>query len=225
VAKAAVAVRLLSATVQPPLPIETVAYAVAAWPALFVQVTEYVVVVEGDTVAVPDVALPVEKFVVQETAWVDDHVRVDVWPVVIAVGLAESDAVGEAADTETVALAIAVWPLRLLQATEYVVVAEGETVAVPDVALPVWKFVPVQETALVDDHVRADVWPLVIAAGLAESVAARLNALCAQMRNTADSSRGMFDLAAAIVPGANPTRLCPCMVLSVESLVAWPGLG
>jgi hypothetical protein len=37
--------------------------------------------------------------------------------------------------------------------------------------LPVEKPVPVQEVALVDDHERVDDWPLVMDAGLAESVA------------------------------------------------------
>jgi hypothetical protein len=52
--------------------------------------------------------LPVEKPVpVQEVALVDDHERVDVWPLVIDAGLAVSEAVGAGAVTVTVAFALA----------------------------------------------------------------------------------------------------------------------
>jgi hypothetical protein len=50
-------------------------------------------------------------------------------------------------------------------------VVEGVTLAEPERALPVAKPVPVQEVALVDDQVSVDDWPLVMDAGLAESVA------------------------------------------------------
>jgi hypothetical protein len=53
-----------------------------------------VVVAVGETDADPDVALPVEKPVpVQEVAFVDDHVSVEDWPLVMLVGLAEREAV------------------------------------------------------------------------------------------------------------------------------------
>jgi len=50
--------------------------------------------------------LPVEKPVpVQEVALVDDHERVDDWPLVMDVGLAVSEAVGAVPVTVTIALA------------------------------------------------------------------------------------------------------------------------
>jgi hypothetical protein len=52
------------------------------------------VVAVGETDADPDVALPVEKPVpVQEVAFADDHVSVEDWPLVMLVGLADSEAV------------------------------------------------------------------------------------------------------------------------------------
>jgi len=62
--------------------------------------------------------LPVEKPVpVQEVALVDDQVRVDGWPLVMDVGLAEMVAVGAAPGTVTVAFAVAD-ALPFVQATE-----------------------------------------------------------------------------------------------------------
>jgi hypothetical protein len=53
-----------------------------------------VVVTVGETDADPDVVPPVEKPVpVQEVAFVDDHVSVEDWPLVMLVGLAEREAV------------------------------------------------------------------------------------------------------------------------------------
>jgi hypothetical protein len=53
-----------------------------------------VVVTVGETDTDPDVAPPVEKPVpVQEVAFVDDHVSVEDWPLVMLVGLAEREAV------------------------------------------------------------------------------------------------------------------------------------
>ena len=52
--------------------------------------------------------MPVEKPVpVQEVALVDDHERVDDWPLVIDAGLTEMVAVGACAVTVTVAFALA----------------------------------------------------------------------------------------------------------------------
>mgnify|MGYP001102825891 FL=1 len=49
----------------------------------------------GETETLPEVRPPVEKFVpVQEVALIDDQLRVDDWPAVIEVGLAEREAVG-----------------------------------------------------------------------------------------------------------------------------------
>jgi len=54
-----------------------------------------VVVTVGATATDPEVALPVEKFVpVHEAAFFEPQVRVEDWPVRIAVGLAERLAVG-----------------------------------------------------------------------------------------------------------------------------------
>ena len=50
---------------------------------------------------------------------------------------------------------------------EYTVVAAGETVADPAVALPVEKFVPVHEVAFVEDQVSVEEFPEVIEEGLA----------------------------------------------------------
>ena len=74
--------------------------------------------------------------------------------------------------TVTVALAFAEPPVPV-QATEYVVVAVGETVAVPEAGLlePVEKLVPTQEVALVEDQVSVEDWPEAIEAGEAERVA------------------------------------------------------
>ena len=86
----------------------------------------------------------------------------------------EAERVGPDVDPiVTVALAFADPPVPV-QATEYVVVAVGETVAVPEIGLlePVEKFVPTQEVALVEDQVSVEDWPeVVIEAGEAERVA------------------------------------------------------
>jgi hypothetical protein len=49
-----------------------------------------------------------------------------------------------------------------------VVVLPGETETVPEVALPVLKFVPVQDVAFVEDHVSAEELPETMDVGLAE---------------------------------------------------------
>jgi hypothetical protein len=128
------------------------------------------VVTEGVTVTVPEVALPVEKPVpVQEVAFVELHVSVEDWPLVIEVGLAERDAVGGGTvPTVTVALAVPVPPAPV-QETLYICVAVGDIVAVPDMPEAV-KPVPVQLMAFVELHVSVEDWPMVMEVGLAESV-------------------------------------------------------
>lgn len=65
------------------------------------------------------------------------------------------------ADAETV-------PPAPVQLTEYVVVCDGETDTVPAVLLPVAKPVPVHVEALVELHVSAEEFPLVIVLGESE---------------------------------------------------------
>src|SRR3989338_1863285 len=72
----------------------TLAFAVAL-PPVPLQETEYVVSADGETLTLPDVAPPVEKFVpVQDVAFVEDHARVEESPSVMDAGLAEREAVG-----------------------------------------------------------------------------------------------------------------------------------
>ena len=68
--------------------------------------------------------------------------------------------------TVTVALAEVV-PAVPVQLIEYVVVAAGDTATDPEAVFPVEKLVPVQEVALVDDHVKVDDCPPVIKVGFA----------------------------------------------------------
>ena len=72
--------------------------------------------------------------------------------VAAVVGLAEHEAtIAGTSVTLIVVVAVALPPVPV-QETLYVVVAVGETVIEPAVALPVEKLVPVQEVVLVDDH-------------------------------------------------------------------------
>lgn len=75
-------------------PTVTVTYCTALEPPGPVQLTEYVVVVEGDTVTEPEVAPPVAKFALeQEVALEEVHVSSELSPEFIIVGDAESVAV------------------------------------------------------------------------------------------------------------------------------------
>lgn len=133
-----------------------------------VQLTVYVVVLLGETERVPDVAPLVEKLVpVQLVALVEDQVSVEDCQLAMDEGLAVRVAVGTGgADTVTVT------ELETpLQVAVYVVDVVGETTTDPDVALPVEKLVPVQLAAPDEDQVSVDDCPVVIAVGLAESVA------------------------------------------------------
>jgi len=126
------------------------------------------VVVVGETLTEPDVPEAVKLVPVHEVASVDDHDKVDDWPVVIDVGFAVRVAVGVAAVTETVAEALAEPPFPV-QVIEYVVVWVGVTVTEPLVPLAV-KPLPVQEEAVVELQVRVDDPPEAMLVGEAVSV-------------------------------------------------------
>jgi hypothetical protein len=64
----------------------------------------------------------------------------------------------------------------LVHVTEYVVFVAGETEALPEVAPPVEKLVPVQEAAFEEDHERVVLPPTDIVAVEAESAAVGVNA-------------------------------------------------
>ena len=126
----------------------------------------------GDAETEPETALAVAKFVpVQEVALVEDHVRVEDWPEVMVVGLAVSVAVGVAGggtgDTPTVTLLVAVPPAPE-QLTLYVVVAVGDAETEPEIALPVEKFVPVQDVAFVELQVKVVALPETTEVGFAD---------------------------------------------------------
>ena len=72
----------------------TVALEAGEVPPAPVQVREYVVVTVGLAVTDPEVPDAVKPVPVQEVALEEDHVRVEDWPDVIVVGLAERVAVG-----------------------------------------------------------------------------------------------------------------------------------
>lgn len=131
----------------------------------------YVVVVVGETMIEPDVALLVEKLVpVQEAALRDDHASVVDCPSVSDVDEAASVAVTVVdAVTATIVWALAV-PPDPLHETTYVASVSGATDTDPAVWSPVEKLVPVQTVASVDDHESTDVSLEKIDDGLAENV-------------------------------------------------------
>ena len=121
---------------------------------------------------VPETFPDVSKFVpTQDTAFEDDHVSVELEPEATEVGDADKVAVGPATVVEVTVTELLLVPPAPVQLTVYVFVLLGETLKVPDVALPVEKFVPVQEVAFVEDQVRIDDAPLVTDVGLAVIVA------------------------------------------------------
>lgn len=78
-------------TVPDPLAMVTVAYFTALDPPGPVQLIEYVVVVEGDTATDPEVALPVANVaLLQEVAFVEVQVRLELEPAGILAGAAEN---------------------------------------------------------------------------------------------------------------------------------------
>lgn len=137
-----------------------------------VHVIVYVVDVVGFTVTEPVVAPCVSNCELEQySAFADPHEIVTAPPLPTADGVAvklviEGGAV--AAATVTVALFVAVPPAPV-QETEYEVVDPGATETLPEIAPPVLKPVPVQEVALVDDHVRSEEFPLVIEDGDADN--------------------------------------------------------
>ena len=92
-----------------------------------------------------------------EVAFVVDHVRVELWPEVMVVGLALNVTVG-AGVVETVTVAVAVLvPPAPVAVRVYVVVAVGETVTEPDVGTVPTPLSILTVVALVVDHDKVEV--------------------------------------------------------------------
>jgi len=159
------------------VPIVTVAVAGALVPPVPVQVSVYAVLV----VNAPVFKVPLADFVplqppeaVQDVAFVELQVSVEVPPLAMVVGFAVSVAVGTGlAVTVTVAAAGALVPPAPEHVKEYAVVA----VRAPVVFVPLAAIVPLQppeavhDVALVELQVSVEVPPLAIGVGLAVSVA------------------------------------------------------
>jgi hypothetical protein len=110
---------------------------------------------------------------VQAVALVEDQVSVEVAPLVTLVGLALSETLGRAAETETVALWAADPPAPVHVSVYRVVAVNAAVLAEPLVALePLQPPVAAQEVALVDDHVSVEAAPLATVLGLPDSVTA-----------------------------------------------------
>jgi hypothetical protein len=142
----------------------TVAEALVVPPAP-VQLNVYVEVEVGDTLSELEVLLvPLQApDAVQEVALVEDQVRVDDEPDVMEVGKAESETVGDAAVTVTVALAV-MDPVALVAVRVYVVVAVGLT----DLDVPVTVPIPwliESDVAFETDQLKVDELPDVILVG------------------------------------------------------------
>lgn len=160
---------------------ETVTVVVAlAEPPEPVHETEYAVVCVGLTVVLPLVPDALKPLPEQLVALVELHESVEDCPFVSAVGLAVREAVGAGAAAETVTVALAVAPPQL---TEYAVVCAGETPTEPDVPEAV-KPVPVQEEAFVEFHERVEDWPLAMEVGLAARDAVGAGAVTAPVGPT-----------------------------------------
>ena len=101
-------------------------------------------------------------------AFVDDHVSVLDPPVATVAGDALSVTVGSAA-TVTVAVAVTE-PPALVAVMVYVVVADGETLRVPDALTVPTPWLMLTLVALVLDHVNVDDWPPAIEVGDALNV-------------------------------------------------------
>ena len=156
-------VTVVEPPVVPPLPVQLSMKMLLA-------ATSAPVLAEPDVGLLPDHA----PLAVHEVALVEDHVRVELDPLVTEVGLAlmVMAGAGVAAVTDTVADAFAEPPApvhrkvkTLLAAVNAAVFAEPETARVPDHAP-----LAVQEVAFVEDQVRVEVPPLVTVLGLAVSV-------------------------------------------------------
>jgi hypothetical protein len=107
-------------------------------------------------------------------ALADVHVRVDALPLATLVGLAVNDTVGAAgAETVTVADCDAEPPAPVQVRVNFVVAVRAAVACEPAVAsAPLQPPEALQAVALVDDHVSADVAPLLTVAGFAVRVTA-----------------------------------------------------
>ena len=110
---------------------------------------------------------------VQEVAFVEDQVNVEVPPLATLVGLALKDTVGAGADTVTVADCEADPPVPLHASVNLVVAVNAPVPAEPLIGSdPLQPPDAVHEVALEADQVSAEAAPVVTVLGLADSVMA-----------------------------------------------------
>lgn len=110
---------------------------------------------------------------VQEVALVEDHARFELAPLETLMGLAVSETVGGVADTVTVADWAAEPPFPVQVRVYFVVAVSAAVVWEPVVASePPQPPEAVQAVALVDDHERDEVAPLLTVVGVALKVTA-----------------------------------------------------
>ena len=143
-------------------------------PPVPVQVNEYELgIVIAPVLCVPLVALlPLQPPVaVQDVAFVELHVSVELPPLAIEVGVAVNVTVG-AGTTVTVAVAVLLVPPTPVQVNEYdVVTVRASVLCVPLVArVPLQPPMAVHEVALVELHVSVEAPPLAIEVGFAVNV-------------------------------------------------------
>jgi hypothetical protein len=109
---------------------------------------------------------------------VEVQVRVDALPLLTLAGLALNDTVGAGADTVTVADCEADPPAPVQVKVNFVVAVRAGVVCEPAVAsAPLQPPEAVQAVALVDDHVNAEVAPLLMVVGFAVRVTAGAGAV------------------------------------------------
>jgi hypothetical protein len=146
----------------PPAPVQLNAYTVVALRAP----VDFDPLIASEPLQPPDA--------VQAVALVEDQVRVDALPLVTLEGLALNDTVGaEGAETVTVVDCDAEPPVPVQVRVYFVVAVRAGVVCEPAVACePLQPPEAVQAVALVDDHVNADVAPLLTVAGVAVKVTA-----------------------------------------------------
>jgi hypothetical protein len=110
---------------------------------------------------------------VQAVALLEDQVRLDVLPWATVAGFAAIETLGGVAETVTVADCAAEPPAPVQVSVNFVVAVRAGVVCEPAVASePFQPPEAVQAVALVDDHVNADVAPLLTVVGFAEKVTA-----------------------------------------------------
>jgi hypothetical protein len=108
---------------------------------------------------------------VQEVAFVEVQVRVELDPLMTLVGLARSETLGGSADTETVTDCAAVPPGPVQVNVKLVATVRSDVVWEPPVGSgPLQPPDATHELACVDDQVKVDVLPLFTVVGLATSV-------------------------------------------------------